>query len=69
MQNKVDEICEELGVNQRELADIMGTSQNSVSNWKNGKQSLPPWAIKMFKLLKIEKEHLELTRTIKRYKI
>lgn len=69
MQNKIDEICEELGLNQRKLANVMGTSQNSISNWRNGKQNLPPWAIKMFELLIVQKEHLELTRTIKRYKL
>jgi len=68
-ENLVKKTCRELGINQKELAQVMGISQNSISNWKNNKNNLPPWAIKMFQLLKLEKEHLELTRTLKKYNI
>lgn len=68
-ENLVKKTCRELNVNQKELAQMMKISQNSVSSWKNEKQKIPRWAERMFELLKTEKEHIELTRTIKRYKI
>jgi DNA-binding transcriptional regulator YiaG len=67
--NKIDEICQQLGVNQKKLAEMMGITQNSISNWKYNRQQIPNWALKMFNLLLIEKEHIELTRTLSKYRI
>ncbi len=65
----IDDICQKLGVNQKTLADMMGISQNSISNWKHERQEIPLWASKMFDLLLLQKEHLELTRTLVKYKL
>jgi DNA-binding transcriptional regulator YiaG len=68
-QNPIEQICEDLGVNQKKLAEIIGVSKNSLSNWKNGKQKIPSWAFKIFELLKIEKECLEYKKFVSGYKL
>ncbi len=67
--NQIEQICEDLGVNQKKLAEMMGISQNSISNWKYQRQQIPNWALKMFELLLIQKEHKELTKTLSKYRI
>ncbi len=65
----IDDICQKLGVNQKTLAEMMGITKNSISNWKYERQEIPLWASKMFDLLLLQKEHLELTRTLAKYRI
>jgi DNA-binding transcriptional regulator YiaG len=68
-ENIIEKTCRELGVNQKQLAEEIGVSKNSVSNWKNGKQNLPDWAIKMFNLLKVQKECIEYKNFVSKYKL
>jgi len=68
-ENPVDKSCRELGVNQRELAELIGVSTNTISGWKNGVRKIPKWGFRILDLVKLEKEHIQLTETIKRYKI
>jgi DNA-binding transcriptional regulator YiaG len=68
-ENPIEEICEDLGINQKKLAEMMGITPNSLSNWKSGKQKIPSWSLKMFELFKIQKEHEELKRTLSNFKL
>jgi DNA-binding XRE family transcriptional regulator len=54
-ENLVKKTCKELGITQKELAEKIGVSQNTVSTWKNNNQ-IPNLAIKVFELLKSQKE-------------
>ena len=63
-ENPVDKICRELGVNQKRLSEMMGVSQNSISNWKNKKKKAPSWTDSMFELLKIKKEYIEYRKFV-----
>lgn len=55
-QNKVKEICKELGITQKELADIIGVNKDTVGNWSRGAIDTPKIAIKTFELLIIERK-------------
>jgi DNA-binding transcriptional regulator YiaG len=68
-ENPIEQICEDLGVNQKKLAEIIGVSKNSLSNWKNGKQQIPFWATKIFELLRIEKEFNDYKKFVSSYKL
>ena len=39
-ENLVKKTCRELGITQKELAEKMGVSETSISQWSNGKKSL-----------------------------
>jgi predicted transcriptional regulator len=63
--NEVDKICNDLGINQKKLAEMIGVSQNTVSTWKNAKQKLPTWTKNIFELLREQKECQEYKKTVK----
>jgi transcriptional regulator with XRE-family HTH domain len=44
-ENLVKKTCKELGITQKELAEKIGVSQNTVSTWKNNNK-IPNLAIK-----------------------
>ena len=67
--NIIKKTCQELGVNQKQLAEKIGVSSNTISGWKNGKFEIPKWGFKILQLIIVEKEHIQLTETIKKYKI
>ncbi len=68
-ENVIDKICRDLNLNQRELADLIGVTTNTISGWKNEKRTIPKWGYRILELIKVEKEHKQLSDTIKRYKI
>lgn len=55
--NIVKKVCKELGVTQKELAEIMGIHENTVGSWSRGLIEVPQWALNHFELLKIEKKY------------
>lgn len=55
--NIVKETAKELGMTQKKLAERMGVSEDTMSNWSRGAVPVPNWAIEMFKLLKTEKKY------------
>jgi len=65
----VESICNDLGINQKILAETIGVSRNTLSNWKNGKQEIPFWATKLFDLLKAHKECNEYKKFVSGYKL
>lgn len=68
-ENPVDKSCRELGVNQRELAELIGVSTNTISGWKNGVRKIPKWGFRVLELVKLEREHHQLINTIIKYKL
>lgn len=56
----VKDLCKELGITQKELAEILGVSQNTVTSWVTGKFEIPTMALKCFELMKIEKKFNQL---------
>jgi DNA-binding transcriptional regulator YiaG len=54
--NEVKRICADLGITQKRLAEIMEVSEASVTDWARGRTPTPKWAIKMFSLLKKERQ-------------
>jgi transcriptional regulator with XRE-family HTH domain len=67
-ENPIEQAMKDLGVNQKDLAELMGVSRNSVSWWKNEKQPIPKWAFRLIELLKKEKEHSNFVELFKKYK-
>ena len=65
----VESICNDLGINQKKLAEIMKISSNTVSSWKNEKLGLPSWAEVMFELLRERKECNEYKNVIFKLKL
>jgi len=63
-QNIVKETAKALGMTQKELAERMGVSKDTISNWSRGAIDVPKWAIEMFKLLKKEKQLDTIKRII-----
>lgn len=55
--NLIKKTCKELGLTQKELAERMGIAENTISQWARGIAPTPAWAIRMFELLKIEKQY------------
>lgn len=55
-ENIVKLTCKELGVTQKELAEIIGVTEDTVSKWARGIIETPKMAIRMFDLLKIERK-------------
>lgn len=56
-ENLIKKTCKELGLTQKELAEQMGIAENTISQWSRGIVPTPAWAIKMFGLLKIERQY------------
>ncbi|WOE69110.1 helix-turn-helix transcriptional regulator [Hydrogenimonas thermophila] len=55
-ENIVKKVCKELGITQKELAERLGVSADTISNWAKGKTKTPKWALELFRLMKLESE-------------
>lgn len=55
----VKRTCIHLGIKQKELADDIGVSETTMTNWAKNKVDIPKWALLLFELL-IEKEKRKL---------
>lgn len=60
MSNIVKETAKELGMTQKQLAEYIGVSEDTVSKWSRGAVETPKWALKMFDLLIVEKKYKNL---------
>jgi transcriptional regulator with XRE-family HTH domain len=60
IENIIKQTCKELEVTQKRLAEIMEVSEQTISQWARGVIPTPRWAIKMFGLLKIERDYNRL---------
>ena len=50
-ENLVKKTCRELGITQKELAELTGYSVDTVSKWNRGVNQIPKNAVNHFKLL------------------
>ena len=64
-ENIVKQTCKELGVTQKELAEMIGAAEATVRNWSAGKD-VPLWAIKSIALIKENKKNSEIIETLKK---
>ncbi len=55
--NIVKETAKELGMTQKELAEYIGVHENTMSGWSRGIVDIPPMALKLLELLKIERKY------------
>jgi transcriptional regulator with XRE-family HTH domain len=55
--NLVKKTCKELGITQKELAEMMGVSRQTVNNWANERAKTPKILEKLNYLLKIEEKY------------
>jgi len=56
----VKDVCKELGITQKELADKIGVNVSTVTTWTKAKTDIPPMALKCLELLRIEKKYNDL---------
>ncbi len=61
-ENIVKKTCRELGITQKELAEIMGVSKQSVSYWANNKIQPPKILEKIVELLLIQKQYFMIRK-------
>ncbi len=61
-ENLVKETCRELGITQKELAEMIGVSNNAVSTWKNEKKQIPKWGFRLLELIQTELKYNQLWR-------
>jgi transcriptional regulator with XRE-family HTH domain len=62
-ENIVKQTCKELGITQKQLAEILGVAEDTVSKWSRGIIDTPKIALKTFELLKVERKY----NTIKQF--
>ena len=67
-ENIVKKTCKELGITQKELAERMGVTETSVTNWARGATPVPTWASRIFELLKKEKDLNTILEIVLKYK-
>ncbi|WP_060826161.1 helix-turn-helix transcriptional regulator [Sulfurospirillum cavolei] len=65
-ENIVKNVCAELGINQKELAEQIGAAEATVRNWSAGKE-IPAWAHKSMDMLIELKKYRELSTTAKKF--
>lgn len=63
--NIVKLTCKELGITQKELAERIGISETSVTNWAREATPIPEWATKMLPLLSKEQKLNKIISLIK----
>jgi DNA-binding XRE family transcriptional regulator len=64
-ENLVKKTCRELGITQKELAEKIGVSEKSITNWANNKNKPPKSFYKVIELLKQAEELNILKKSLK----
>lgn len=64
-ENIVKRACKELGVTQKELAEMIGAAEPTVRNWAAGKE-VPEWAKRSIDLIEQRKKDSEIIDTAKK---
>lgn len=65
-ENKVKWVCVELGITQKELAEELGVTQNTVTNWAQGKVDPPAIVLKCLELFIENKKYKEIASLSRR---
>jgi transcriptional regulator with XRE-family HTH domain len=63
--NLVKKTCKELGITQKELAEKIGISDRTVSNWANNRVELPKNFNRLIELIKTEKNFKQIVSALK----
>ncbi|EJF07150.1 putative transcriptional regulator with C-terminal CBS domains [Thiovulum sp. ES] len=63
-ENLVKKTCRELGITQKELAEKVGVSEKSITNWANNKNKPPKSFFKTVELLKQAEELSVLKKSL-----
>jgi DNA-binding XRE family transcriptional regulator len=63
-ENLVKKTCRELGITQKELAEKIGLSKQTVYDWSSEKTPIPNWGFNFMKLLKEIPELLILKEAV-----
>ena len=64
-ENLVKKTCRELGINQKQLAEKIGISPRTLSDWGSGRVSIPKIGQNILKILPLEKEYSELKKSLR----
>jgi DNA-binding XRE family transcriptional regulator len=64
-ENLVKKTCKELGITQKELAEKIGVSKQTIYDWSNNRTPIPKWGLTIFTLLSEKKEYSELKHILK----
>ena len=62
--NIVKDTAKELGMTQKELAAYIRVSEDTLGKWARGVVNTPDWAVKMFELLKTERDFNKIKEII-----
>jgi transcriptional regulator with XRE-family HTH domain len=66
-ENLVKKTCRELGITQKELANMLGITDRTISNWANNKVEIPKNFSRLIDLLRIEKDFNKIIDVLKKY--
>ena len=64
-ENIVKQVCKELGITQKELAERIGISEGTVRNWSS-KGEIPEWGKKFLELIIENEKNKEIVNTLKK---
>ena len=64
-ENLVKKTCRELGITQKELAERIGVSRQTVSDWATGRVIISKSSEYLLSLLLIEQEYIEFKKAVK----
>jgi len=64
-ENIVKLTCKELGIMQKELAERIGVSETTITNWAREATPIPEWGSKIFELLKKEQKLNTIVNLVK----
>lgn len=59
-ENIIKQTCKKLGITQKELAERLGVSVDTISNWSTAKTDTPKWSSELFRLMILEKNMGEI---------
>ena len=63
-ENLVKKTCRELGISQKELAQELGVTRQSINNWANNRTEPPKIFSRFAELLRIEKRFYEIQKSL-----
>ncbi len=63
-ENLVKKTCRELGITQKELAERLGVTQRTITNWINGTIEIPVMAINLIEMFHLERNYIQLQTTL-----
>ena len=63
-ENLVKKTCRELGITQKELAQRLGVSSRTLTNWNNGSIETPKMAINLMSMLHLKKDYSDLKKSL-----